>query len=170
MMRVPQTPLCILGDLMRRIVVSILAALLMYGSILAGQSRPARNVDLLLINAHVITVDRNKPNAEAIAIQGDRVAWVGTTAEARRRLPRAAQIIDLHGATVLPGLIDAHVHLIALGQSLLRLNLKDVADETQAVAMVKQRAAEAAAGEWIVGWGWDEGKWAAHYPDNRALT
>jgi len=71
---------------------------------------------------------------------------------------------------VLPGLIDAHVHLLALGQSLLRLNLKDVADETQAVAMVKQRAAEAAAGEWIVGWGWDEGKWAAHYPDNRALS
>ncbi len=70
----------------------------------------------------------------------------------------------------MPGLIDAHVHLLALGQSLLRLNLKDVAGETEAVAMVKQRAANAAPGEWIVGWGWDEGKWAAHYPDNQKLS
>jgi len=127
-------------------------------------------MDLLLINANVVTIDRNKPAAGAIAVQGDRIAWVGTTAEARRRFPDAAQIIDLHGATVLPGLIDAHVHLLALGQSLLRLNLKDVADEAQAVAIVKQRAATATAGEWIVGWGWDEGKWAAHYPDNQALS
>ncbi|HJZ79931.1 MAG TPA: amidohydrolase, partial [Pyrinomonadaceae bacterium] len=103
-------------------------------------------------------------------IQGDRIAWVGTTTEARRRFPAATQIIDLHGATVLPGLIDAHVHLFALGQSLLRLNLKDVADESEAVALVKQRAAHTPAGEWIVGWGWDEGKWAAHYPDNHALS
>lgn len=134
------------------------------------QSRSVPTVDLLLINAHVITVDSKTPTAQAIAIQGDRIVWVGTTAAARRSFPSAAQIIDLHGATVLPGLIDAHVHLLSLGQSLLRLNLKGIADETQAVAMVKQRVANAAPGEWIVGWGWDEGKWAAHYPDNQALS
>jgi predicted amidohydrolase YtcJ len=131
-------------------------------------SAPA--VDLLLINAHVITIDQNKPAAEAVAIQRDRIAWIGTNTEARRRFGDASQIIDLNGATVLPGLIDAHVHLFALGQSLLRLNLKDVADANEAVALVKQRAAGAAPGEWIIGWGWDEGKWAAHYPDNQALS
>ena len=115
-------------------------------------------------------MDQTRPTAEAIAIQGDRIAWVGTTTEARRRFPGASQIIDLHGATVLPGLIDAHVHLLSLGQSLLRLNLKDVADEKEAVALVKQRVAATAAGEWIVGWGWDEGKWASHYPANEALS
>lgn len=115
-------------------------------------------------------MDPTRPTAQAIAIQRDRIAWVGTTDEARRRFPRATRIIDLHGATVLPGLIDAHVHLLSLGQSLLRLNLKDVADEKEAVARVKQRVATAAANEWIMGWGWDEGKWASHYPTSQALS
>ena len=134
------------------------------------RSRPAPKLDLLFINAHVITIDPSRPAAEAIAIQGERIAWVGTTAEARRRFAGVSQIVDLHGATVLPGLIDAHVHLLALGQSLLRLNLKDVSDANEAVALVKQRVANAAPGEWILGWGWDEGKWAAHYPGNQALS
>ena len=136
----------------------------------AVRSRSAPAVYLLLINAHVITIDRSRPTAEAVAIQGERIAWVGTTAEARRRFAGANQIVDLHGATVLPGLIDAHVHLLALGQSLLRLNLKDVSDANEAVALVRQRVANTPPGEWILGWGWDEGKWASHYPDNQALS
>jgi predicted amidohydrolase YtcJ len=126
--------------------------------------------DLLLRNAHVITMDQTKPSAQAIAVQGDRIAWVGSDEEARRLFAGATRVIDLHGATVLPGLIDAHVHLLELGKSLLRLNLKDVPDETEAVARVKQRVASAAPTEWILGWGWDEGKWAAHYPTNQALS
>ena len=136
----------------------------------SGRSHSAPKVDLLLIDAHVITVDRNRPIAEAVAIQGDRIAWVGTATEARRRFAGTSRIVDLQGATVLPGLIDAHVHLLALGQSLLRLNLKDVSDANEAVALVKQRVADTPAGEWILGWGWDEGKWASHYPDNQALS
>jgi hypothetical protein len=133
-----------------------------------SQRRP--DADLLLINARVITMNSTQPSAEAIAIQGERIKWIGTSAEARRRFANASRVIDLRGGTVLPGLIDAHVHLLSLGQSLLRLNLKDVADEHEAVTRVKQRVATAAPGEWIVGWGWDEGKWAAHYPTNEALS
>jgi len=154
-------------------VCTILCAVLPVSLFLWPAPSPSQGTpqaDLLLFNAHVITIDRNHPVAEAVAIQGDRIAWVGATADARRRFPHASRIIDLHGATVLPGLIDAHVHLLALGQSLLRLNLKDVADADAAVALVKERAANATPGEWIVGWGWDEGKWAAHYPDNQALS
>jgi len=166
---------CILGDLMPRptvfsILRPVLAVFLIHAPGPAVQSHAVPAVDLLLINAHVITAGRTRKVAEAIAVQGDRITWVGTTFEARRRFPNASETIDLHGATVLPGLIDAHVHLLALGQSLLRLNLKDVADENEAVALVKQRVANAATGEWIVGWGWDEGKWAARYPDNQKLS
>src|SRR5215510_4072083 len=168
--------LCILCDLMASSKVhsifaaGVLTALLFIPAAPVGHSHSRESADLLLTNGHVITMARRKPNAEAIAIQGDRITWIGTTAEARRRFAGASQIIDLHGATVLPGLIDAHVHLLSLGQSLLRLNLKDVNDASEAVTLVRQRAANAAAGEWIVGWGWDEGKWAAHYPDNQALS
>ena len=52
----------------------------------------------------------------------------------------------------------------------MRLNLKDVHSAEEAVAWVRKRAASTPAGEWILGWGWDEGKWASHYPDNQALS
>ena len=132
--------------------------------------RPRPPVDLLLLNAHVITMDPSQPEMQAIAVQGDRIAWVGSDSKARRLFASASRAIDLHGATVLPGLIDAHVHLVSLGQSLLRLNLKDVGDEAEAIARVKERVASAAPNEWILGWGWDEGRWASHYPTNRALN
>ena len=132
--------------------------------------RPRPAVDLLLLNAHVITMDPSQPEMQAIAVQGDRIAWVGSDSKARRLFASASRAIDLHGATVLPGLIDAHVHLVSLGQSLLRLNLKDVGDEAEAIVRVKERVASAAPNEWILGWGWDEGRWASHYPTNRALN
>jgi predicted amidohydrolase YtcJ len=127
-------------------------------------------VDLLLLNARVVTMNPKQPGAEAIAISGGRILWVGNNGEAKKLFPVATETIDLGGATVLPGIIDAHTHLMSLGESFLKLNLKDVATEQEAVELVRQRAATAATGEWILGWGWDEGKWAAHYPTHHALS
>jgi predicted amidohydrolase YtcJ len=132
-------------------------------------SSPSSSADLLLTNAHVVTMNEKQPSAQAIAIRGDRIVWVGNSDEAKN-LFATARTMDLHGATVLPGLIDAHGHLINLGESLVRLNLKDIPTEKEIIERVKQRAASAAPGEWIVGWGWDEGKWASNYPTNQALS
>jgi len=142
-------------------------ALLGFSVSLSAQSS---NADLLILNAHVVTMNDKQPSAQAIAIQGDRIVWVGSTDEAKRRYSGAAHTLDLQGATVLPGIIDAHTHLIDLGQSLVRLNLKDLATEKEIVDRVRQRAASTAPGEWILGWGWDEGKWASNYPTNQALS
>ena len=130
----------------------------------------SRTADLLLLNAHIVTMDRTRPTAQAMAIQEDRIVWVGRNEEEQRLFSGTSRIIDLHGATVLPGIIDAHTHLISLGESLLRLNLKDVATEEEVVERVKQKAASTAPNEWILGWGWDEGKWASRYPTNEALS
>src|SRR5215472_13658405 len=126
--------------------------------------------DLLLVHARVITMDPAAPSAQAIGIAGDRITWVGTDGEAQKLFPSVKNTIDLRGATVMPGIIDAHTHLLDLGKSLLRLNLQDVATEEDAVARVRERARSARPGEWILGWGWDEGRWAARYPDNKALS
>ncbi|HEY6943998.1 MAG TPA: amidohydrolase family protein, partial [Candidatus Acidoferrum sp.] len=142
-------------------------ALLFFAVSLSARSSSA---DLLLLNAHVVTMNDKQPSAQAIAIQGDRILWVGSTEEAKRLYPKPSRTIDLQGATVLPGIIDAHTHLINLGESLVRLNLKDTPTEKEIIERVKQRAASAAPGEWIVGWGWDEGKWASNYPTNQALS
>jgi predicted amidohydrolase YtcJ len=126
--------------------------------------------DLLLINGHIITETPKQPVAEAIAIRQDRIEWVGSNQDASKLFAKDVHRLDLHGATVLPGIIDAHTHLVELGKSLLRLNLKDVPNEQEAVERVKKQVAGAKPGEWILGWGWDEGKWASAYPDNRALS
>jgi predicted amidohydrolase YtcJ len=141
-------------------------ALSFFAVSLSGQSS---NAGLLLLNAHVVTMNEKQQSAEAIAVQGERIAWVGSTDEAKRQYP-TARVMDLHGATILPGIIDAHGHLINLGESLVRLNLKDIPTEKEIIEHVKQRAASAAPGEWILGWGWDEGKWASNYPTNQTLS
>jgi predicted amidohydrolase YtcJ len=138
-----------------------------FASSLSAQTSSA---DLLLLNAHVVTMRDQQPSAEAIAIQGGRIAWVGSTNEARRLYPKPARTMDLHGSTILPGITDAHTHLINLGESLVRLNLKDIPTEKEIIERVKQRVASTAPGEWILGWGWDEGKWASNYPTNQALS
>src|SRR5439155_22277342 len=74
------------------------------------------------------------------------------------------------GATVVPGLVDVHVHLAELGASLERVNLVGVATEVEAVDRVEMRARQVPKGQWIVGWGWDEGAWANRYPDMTRLS
>jgi len=147
---------------------SLLVSVCTLSSLCLAQNQPLP--DLLLLHARVVTMNPAMPSAQAIAIAGDRIIWAGTDAEAQKRFASVKNRIDLRGATVMPGIIDAHTHLFELGKSLLRLNLKDVATEQEAVARVRERAAAARPGEWILGWGWDEGKWAAHYPDNEALS
>lgn len=110
----------------------------------AGQDRKAAAApDVLVVNAHVITMDPAKPTAGAIAIQGDSIVWVGSSEQAKKLFSATVRVIDLHGATVLPGIIDAHTHLMSLGESFLKLNLKDAPTQKQVIELVRQKAASA---------------------------
>ena len=135
----------------------------------ALHARPVVSADLLLTNGRVITMDQKNPRAEAIAVKGDRFVWIGTTQGARASV-RAKRTVDLRGATVFPGIVDAHTHLMSLGESFLKVDLKNVPTPEEAIRRIKARATTARPGEWILGWGWDEGSWAAHYPTHNALT
>ena len=135
----------------------------------AAHSPTKPPLDLLVVNAHILTMNPRQPSAQAMAIADDRIVWVGAADEARRRYPSTAAL-DLAGATVIPGIIDAHTHLLSLGESLIKINLKDLPDEGAIVARVREEAATLPPGQWILGWGWDEGKWAANYPTHAALS
>jgi len=130
---------------------------------------PAKS-DLVLLNGNFITMNPQQPTAEAVAIKGGRIEWVGSTADARKLFAGASATSDLGGATVLPGIIDAHGHLINLGESFLKLDLKGVDTPQEVARLVKEKANTVRTGEWILGWGWDEGKWAANYPTHELLT
>jgi predicted amidohydrolase YtcJ len=158
--------------------------------VFAGACAIDPDADLIITNAAVYTLswpepatdgtpspeapfDRARgwrPDAEAIAMRDSHIVFVGSTTDALRLRGPSTRVFDARGAAVLPGLVDGHVHLANLGASLRRVNLIGVTTEQEAVARVEQRAASTPAGEWIVGYGWDEGAWANHYPDLKLLT
>jgi len=110
------------------------------------------------------------PDAEAIAIRADKIIFVGNDAQAESYASAGTRVLDMHGGTVLPGLVDSHVHIANLGAKLERVDLTSARDEAEAVARVAARAATVPDGEWIIGAGWDEGAWADRYPDMQMLT
>ncbi|MGH7539706.1 MAG: amidohydrolase, partial [Gemmatimonadota bacterium] len=110
------------------------------------------------------------PDAEAVAARDGRIVFVGSSAVAERYRGPRTRVLDAGGATVLPGLVDAHVHIAGLGARLEQVDLVGVETEEEAVARVAERAAQVPPGEWILGWGWDEGAWVDRYPTHEALT
>ena len=110
------------------------------------------------------------PDAQAVAIRAGRIVLVGSDSAALALRGPRTRVIDAHGAVILPGLADAHVHLANLGESLALVNLVGVANENEAIERVAARAATTARGQWIIGYGWDDGAWANHYPDMVRLT
>jgi hypothetical protein len=111
-----------------------------------------------------------RPDAEALAIRGERIVFVGGTVEAQAYRGPKTRVLDLAGATVLPGLVDSHTHVAGLGERASQVDLTAVRTEEEAVALVAARARSVPKGEWIVGRGWDEGAWADRYPTLKRIS
>jgi predicted amidohydrolase YtcJ len=109
-----------------------------------------------------------RPNY-AVYVNGDRIAAVGSADELRRAHPKA-KVVDLTGTTVLPGLTDAHAHLYGLGLSLDTVSLVGAASIDEIVTKVRERASRAQSGDWVLGRGWDQNRWAdKQFPTSVAL-
>ena len=111
-----------------------------------------------------------QPDANAVVIRNSKIVFVGKTTKALTYQGENTQIIDLAGATVLPGLVDSHTHVFGVGAALERVDLIGVLTEEEMVAKVVERAKTTPKGEWIIGRGWDEGVWANQYPDKILLS
>ena len=125
-------------------------------------SRAAQpTADLVLINGRVVTVDSAHPEAQAVAIRGDRILRVGTTQEIRRHARPTTRTIDLAGRLVIPGFIEGHGHFTSLGESKTILDLTTARSWDDIVSMVRDAAGRARPGEWIRGRGWHQEKWTS---------
>ncbi|MCU1258018.1 MAG: Amidohydrolase 3 [Bryobacterales bacterium] len=126
----------------------------------------AQSADLLVTNATIYTTDPAHPTASAIAIKSGRIIYVGD-----RFQGGAGKTIDARGATVVPGLIDSHVHMEALGDSLETLDLRGVKSEADAAEFVRKAAQNRKPGEWIRGRAWDQNLWPGkQFPTKESIS
>ncbi|HET7035978.1 MAG TPA: amidohydrolase [Thermomicrobiaceae bacterium] len=112
--------------------------------------------DRLLLNGRIRTFDPAAPTVQAVAIRDGRILASGSDAELAELRAGHTEAEDLQGASVVPGLIDAHNHFLNTSLVLRQVQLYAARSLDDILRLVAARAAEAAAGEWIVGRGWDE--------------
>ncbi len=149
----------------------------------AGAAEATPVADLLLTNARIYTFSWPDPDSEgnpaagapiqdgvwhpdaqALAVQGSSILAVGDLQELRAFQDEQTQVIDLAGATVVPGLVESHGHYNELGEHADRVDVSDATTTEEMAGMLEPRMAEALPDEWIVGAGWDEGAWANDLP------
>jgi predicted amidohydrolase YtcJ len=125
----------------------------------AGTPLPATADDTVLTAARIHTLDAQRPLAQAIAWDDDgRILALGDADDLRARYPEAKRI-DLGDATVIPGLIDAHGHLMGLGYALMRADLIGTRDRDDVIARLREFEKTLSPGAWLLGRGWDQNDW-----------
>ena len=131
---------------MFKAIIAPSAAVLVMASAAFAAEPPTR----VLVNAVVLTMDKNNQVAEAIAIDGERIVAVGSSADIKRMAGRRTDVIDLGGRTVIPGLIDTHLHAIRGGQTFrLETYWYDATTLEAALGELKAAAARKGPGKWI---------------------
>jgi predicted amidohydrolase YtcJ len=116
--------------------------------------------DLILFNGHIATLHADLPRASAIACKDGRVHAVGDDDAVRALAGPATELIDLGGRTVVPGINDAHNHMLELGLKLSKLQLESCTSIAEMVELLRAWADRTPEGEWIVGEGWNESLFA----------
>ena len=116
-------------------------------------------VDLVIVNANVRTMDKGRPTAEAVAVFGNRVAAVGTSTEIRRLAGARTRVVDAGGALVLPGFNDSHVHFLGGGFQLSSVDLRNAATPQEFAERIRRFAEKRPKGSWVTGGDWDHESW-----------
>ncbi len=127
--------------------------------LLAARGTAQAPADLVLRGGTVYTVSDGHPTAEAIAVTGTRIVFAGSSAEVARFVGPRTRLVELGGRVVVPGLTDAHYHLLGVGEREVTLNLEGARSLDELLSRVKARVSEARPGQWVTGRGWIETHW-----------
>jgi predicted amidohydrolase YtcJ len=118
---------------------------------------PVEPADLVLTNGNIVTMDKDFPRAEALAVKGDTVVAVGSEREIKKYIDKKeTKVIDLQGKLALPGFNDSHVHFIDGGQALMSISLDGVSSREEIQRRVREKVQSKKEGDWITGGGWDQ--------------
>jgi len=137
-------------------IATVLIALLGLG-LVAARSAHAQ-ADWVLHSAQIYTVDPEQPEAEALAIRGERILMVGSNDDVLGAYPDARRV-DAEGQAVIPGFIDAHAHLMGLGESLIQVDLVGTTSKQEILDRLEDFAQDLPEDAWLTGRGWDQNDW-----------
>ena len=136
-----------------------------------SSSGPSAPPDLVVIAQRIYTADTARPVAQAFAVRGDRIVFVGSRKDALSLRGPGTRVLKLGDRTVLPGLADAHAHLLNLGRFLRNVDLIGADSYEEVIDRVVARAKQMPPGTWILGRGWDQNRWAdKQFPIHDALS
>jgi predicted amidohydrolase YtcJ len=139
-------------------------------AVVVSASQSTAPATLILTGGTIYTANPKQPKAEALAIAGERIVRVGTRQEIEALRGPETRVVDLAGATVVPGLEDAHGHVASLGESLSEIDLTGTPDVVQVASLVAARSAKTPPGKWVQGFGWDQNDWPnTAWPTTRDL-
>ena len=124
--------------------------------------------DVVMLGGDLWTMDPQHPRAAAVAWRGDLIVAVGDDAQIRALAGPSTRVIDLHGRSATPGLVDAHCHLYGLGGDLENVSVRELPSEAATVAVMADAAKQRAAGDWLIGRGWDQNRWPGQQFPTRA--
>src|SRR5260370_11553185 len=154
---------------MRRSIIAALAAFCSAAA--SGQQAPLAAADVLPTNAGITCGDVACPRAAALAVRDGRVQFVGPESEALAMRGPSTRMLDARGNTLVPGIVDAHAHLLGLGFSLTNVDLAETRSYDDVIRRVVDRVQRTAPGRWIQGRGWDQNKWGdTRFPTHDALS
>jgi predicted amidohydrolase YtcJ len=116
-----------------------------------------RHADMILVDGKIVTVDKNFSIQEAVAIRDGRILAVGRSSNIRALAGPQTRIVDLRGRTVIPGLIDSHMHFLRAGFTWAReVRLDHARSVPEILGLIEKRAKQIKPGEWILTFGgWD---------------
>ena len=134
-----------------------IALMLLVGCSATG---PGVCADMVIVNGKVWTVDKEKPQAEAVAVWQGRILAVGDTADIKSLIGPGTEVLDVGGGLVLPGFSDSHTHFESGGFYLLGVDLKDAVDEDEFGRRLAEASKRLPEGAWITGGNWDHDRWA----------
>lgn len=144
------------------ILAALVAASL--GGIMDNPLRPTAGPTLAIVNARIWTGEAKRPWADAIAIDGERITAVGSSAEVRKMTTASTRVIDAHGMMVVPGFIDSHVHFLDGGFGLSSVQLRDAKSPQEFARRIAEYAKTIPAGVWITNGDWDHEQWGGELP------
>ena len=128
------------------------------------------SADLVLVNGKVWTGNQRQPEAEALAVIGNRIVAVGSTQEIRRWIGTGTRSIELHGKRVVPGFNDAHVHMLDGGMGLASVQLRDAPTPAVFGERIGAFAASLPKGRWVLNGNWDHENWTpANLPTRQLI-